>query len=220
MSKTSDSESPPVPDAWVYYRDLDGATQKFLLTSDIREHGIEYSHPHDDPPHETWIRVAPMLFLLKGVLDPVLRQITPSEAKAWIEARQAFSLEKYGVSYPEMPPELQSLEVLPEGEDPAPTADDERELARVLSTPRGRGKRGNRTPAALVIFMIGKDSASRADVGEHVHDNRDTSGKTIAQNCRFVSHEAETLFSPLRYDYASGMVRKTRVEAGPKLGRD
>jgi hypothetical protein len=127
MSVPPDHESRPELN-WVYYRALDGSMQKFNLNREVRLHGYWRSRPDDDPPSEVMYRVSWRLYVLHGVLDPAPRQVTPIEARAWLEARQAFSLGKPDESlYAKMPPDLLALE------DPA-TAE--------APTAPGRGRRG------------------------------------------------------------------------------
>jgi hypothetical protein len=203
---------PPDPGArpeqnWRDYLDFDGRLVKFNVTAEVRLNGFWVSLADDYPPRELMIRLEPLLYLLWGDRDSGYRRIRPSEAREWFAKRREFARGRPAEARFATPADLESLADQPGGEVPTPTADAERELAAALKS------QGKPTRAKLVEHMIGKPSASREDVGEHVHDFKGTSAKTIAQNCRYASHDAEALGSPLRYHYAAGMVHKT---GGPR----
>jgi hypothetical protein len=102
---------------WRHYRDFDGSLQKFDFTAEIRVDGFWESRPDDDPPNEDMIRVAWLVYVLWGVMDSGYRRIPPRQAKAWLEARQAFARGKsYERLYAKMPEDL--LGDLSEDEDP------------------------------------------------------------------------------------------------------
>ena len=80
----------------------------------------------------------------------------------------------------------------------------EEEKKLVLELKRLRWKK----PAALVEFMVGRDSATAESVGEAVHEHEETSEDTIGANCRKINPVAERLGISLRYHCWSAVVFK------------
>jgi hypothetical protein len=111
MTEPPDRESRPY---WVYYRDRNGQPQKFDFNVEIRLHGYWRSRADDDPPAEVMYRIGWRVYLLHGVLDSKPVEVTPREAKAWFEARQAFTRGTPDASRYATPADLLSLEDPPD----------------------------------------------------------------------------------------------------------
>jgi hypothetical protein len=85
-------------------------------------------------------------------------------------------------------------------------AEDPNAVERLLAAELRR--QGKAIPAALVEYMIGRESATAEEIAEKVHGDSLISEDAIGTNCRRTSGAAEPLVSPLRYRYCGGHVFK------------
>jgi hypothetical protein len=80
--------------------------------------------------------------------------------------------------------------------------------AELADAIRQRGRRGKRLCAALVLYMVGKTSASLEDVAEEVHDFRGRKMDRVCANMHRTNRELEFFNAPYRFRSAAGFIHR------------